>query len=380
MNVLEIVLKISERCNINCTYCYFFNYGEESYKKNPPIISFTTIKALCFFIKKAIDEFNLNKIIIGFHGGEPLLIKRGKFKDICDQILLLEKHSVKIAFSMQTNAMLINEEWVNLFKKYNVGVGVSIDGIKKNHDLYRIDHNNNGTYDRVIQGIKKLQLANIKIGVIAVINPSSNPSETYQHLAKDLNLQLINFLLEDLNYETIPKTFNHENLAEYLCNLFIAWISDHNNVDVIMFSSIINMLLGSKYSRKYGIGPTSPNELPLLTVSSSGNISPSDEIRPLLTKIDLAKNTIYNTNLSDIVKDNIFQEIDRSVSYPPTECSSCEWVKICGGGPLVTRFSKKGRFNNPSIYCSSLKELYSTIVAYMLEEGYDYEKIQSRLI
>jgi len=32
---IEVVLKLTERCNIDCTYCYVFNKGDESYKKHP---------------------------------------------------------------------------------------------------------------------------------------------------------------------------------------------------------------------------------------------------------------------------------------------------------------------------------------------------------
>jgi uncharacterized protein len=34
-----IILKTVERCNLNCKYCYFFNGGDESYKKHPAFIS-----------------------------------------------------------------------------------------------------------------------------------------------------------------------------------------------------------------------------------------------------------------------------------------------------------------------------------------------------
>ena len=76
---LEIILKLSERCNLYCTYCYFFNRGDQSYKDNPPVISQFTIESLILFIKNACVQYPLKKVIFDFHGGEPLLMKKPIF-------------------------------------------------------------------------------------------------------------------------------------------------------------------------------------------------------------------------------------------------------------------------------------------------------------
>ena len=47
---LHIILKISERCNLACTYCYFFEGGDDSWKKHTPIIKYVTLEKLTAFI------------------------------------------------------------------------------------------------------------------------------------------------------------------------------------------------------------------------------------------------------------------------------------------------------------------------------------------
>lgn len=67
MKTLEIVLKITERCNINCTYCYIFNKGDESYKSNPPLIKEETILASKKFLLDSIINHGVTDIQIDFH-------------------------------------------------------------------------------------------------------------------------------------------------------------------------------------------------------------------------------------------------------------------------------------------------------------------------
>lgn len=73
MSTLTVILKMAERCNLNCSYCYFFNGKDFSYKDRPAYITETNIDQLIKFLSKGADDLSINKIVFGFHGGEPLL-------------------------------------------------------------------------------------------------------------------------------------------------------------------------------------------------------------------------------------------------------------------------------------------------------------------
>lgn len=68
---LEIVLKITGRCNIVCSFCYVFNKGDEIFKLNLPKISRETINSLVLFITAAIKNDGVGAVQVDFHGGEP---------------------------------------------------------------------------------------------------------------------------------------------------------------------------------------------------------------------------------------------------------------------------------------------------------------------
>ncbi|MCS5707958.1 4Fe-4S cluster-binding domain-containing protein [Candidatus Berkiella cookevillensis] len=76
LNRLEVVLKTVERCNINCSYCYFFNDKDKSFLKHPKYISLKMIEDVCHFLRVGIEKLKIENLVIIFHGGEPLLQKK----------------------------------------------------------------------------------------------------------------------------------------------------------------------------------------------------------------------------------------------------------------------------------------------------------------
>lgn len=175
------ILKTVERCNIDCTYCYFFNRTDTSYKFRKPYISEEVIKKWVAFANQSIVEQNIEHITIGFHGGEPLMQSKESFEWMC-QYIKNNLSPVSCQFTLQTNGMLIDEDWLKIFHKYNVGVGISLDGRKEFNDRFRIDKRGRGTYDRVVEKIKLYQRSPLMKntdgpGVLSVVNPEESGKE-----------------------------------------------------------------------------------------------------------------------------------------------------------------------------------------------------------
>lgn len=145
---LEVVLKVTERCNIDCTYCYFFNSTNQDFKDHPAYIKYETIKDCAVFLKNSVEEAGVKFLQIDFHGGEPLMMKKHRFDEMCNLFKDHLEGIVDLKFAMQTNAMLIDDEWLKIFAKHEIGIGISLDGPKHIHDIHRIDHRGRGTYDQ----------------------------------------------------------------------------------------------------------------------------------------------------------------------------------------------------------------------------------------
>lgn len=147
-------LIVSELCNFACKYCISSSMINASYRRYNPVKFMDAEMA-----KKAVDGFldilrknGKNQAYINFGGGEPLL----NWTTI-QQILLhcKEKYAKEFQFSftINTNISLINSEMVNAFKRYNVKVASSLDGLAKANNAVRVLKSGGGTFKKILKGI-----------------------------------------------------------------------------------------------------------------------------------------------------------------------------------------------------------------------------------
>jgi len=368
LNQLTVILKVSERCNINCTYCYFFNSNDKTYKNHAAFILLETVNLVANFLSKSIVEHNIKFLRIDFHGGEPLLLKPDYFSQICEIFTSSLGNLVNLQFVIQTNAILLNDNWLSILDNYKVNIGISIDGPAAIHDKYRVDHFNNGTYSRVRKGIdlikKKIIKKEIKIGVgaLAVINPEYSGKDIYRHFVDDIGFNSMDFLLPDITHDQAKKmpNFSAESYGKYLVEVFDEWINDDNpEITIRAFTTILNRLL-KKQTYYHDFGGWYKDFL-LLTISSDGDISPDDTIRSIDLKFMNLGLNVSHSKLQHLFDNSFFQTLQEAGSNIPTNCLKCQWQNNCRGGGLVQRYSQDNMFDNSSVFCSGLKLIFARI-------------------
>lgn len=107
----------------------------------------------------------------------------------------------------------------------------------------------------------------------------------------------------------------------------------------------------------------------VITISSDGDLSPDDTVRSTASDIIQTGKTIYDTSLTEFFQHKVFNLLEEAKTKLPNECQECMWKNICAGGEPVNRYSKENGFNNPSIYCNSLKRIYKTATQFLLKNG-----------
>jgi uncharacterized protein len=378
-NSLQLVVKISERCNLACDYCYFFFGGDESYKEHPAIMSAATVKATAAYLVQAVHELSLKSITFILHGGEPLMMNKTRFSELCQELRSALDPITYLSIDLQTNAVLIDEEWVSIFEKYGVGVGVSVDGPKEYHDLHRVDKKGRGSHDRVVAGIDLVKQAIQDgrlggIGAINVVNPHYNAQKVYDHLTRELNIVGTHFLLPDKHHLNMQPA-EAELYKHYLKDLLEAWLADDRGlVDVRFFTTALRRLFGKKFERDY-IAPIGTCRSIVLTMTSDGQLGPDDTLRTTNPEIMETGLFVHNSTVLDAVMHPKIALVKDLTNGVPQACTDCEWVKVCKGGmePLHN-FTGVGatyheQFQGKSVYCDSLMEFYEKLAIYLLEIG-----------
>lgn len=363
------VVKIASRCNINCTYCYMYNKGDETYKSQPKVMSNEVVDALLKRVRYHCLKNDVENFRFVLHGGEPLLAGKEFVREFVRKAKRALLPDTTPVFSLQTNAILIDEEWVKLFAELGISIGVSLDGPKEINDKYRIDHKGKGTYDRTVEGIKIVQKRvkqpnepEVKLGAILVANAEADPIETYEHF-KSLGLAGIKPVLPDYTYDELPPGFDpadkdHTPFGDWLIAVFDKWLGDkEQKLKVTLFQEIIELLLGSEQ----GTDAVGTDEVDVLVVETDGGIETVDALKVCGNGFTKEGLNVLHDELDKAVDTKLAKMYFLSKKQLCQKCMVCPVKDVCGGGFIPHRYSKENGFNNPSIYCNDLLKLIAHI-------------------
>lgn len=384
---LKVVLKVTERCNLSCKYCYFFYGGDDSYLDHSSVIGDQTVEDLADFLEQAVAELHLTTVAIIVHGGEPLLMKKRRFANMCETFRVRLASKTRLMFSMQTNGVLIDSDWIEIFERYRFSVGISIDGPPEVNDLYRVDNYGRPTHERIVRGLRLVQEAASRRrilaqpGIIHVINPDFDPERVFNHLVHDLNINNISFLLPDHTVDSLSAE-DLDKLRLFITRLFEIWLQqkDADEVGMRLFDQAIKALSQNEYERDYLADYFKLRDI-VIVVTSDGEICPDDNLRMAVPAAFKSGLFVKQTTLLDAIMSRKLSYFVQSDLELPDACDSCELKKVCRGGhDLLNRYSSNSRdFNNSSVYCSLLTEMYEQIASYMMALGFSEARLKTAL-
>ena len=154
---MNIVIKTTTACNFRCVYC---SEGE----KDPVFLNEELFYKLTDELPELLDKINDRSVNFLWHGGEPCLWGTDRLEK-CMSYAKEHLTGYNVCFTMQSNGYLINDRFLDLFKRFKVRVGVSVDGYRELHDANRPALDGSPTFDRVLQGVKKLDEADYSGGI-----------------------------------------------------------------------------------------------------------------------------------------------------------------------------------------------------------------------
>jgi uncharacterized protein len=197
----QLVLNITEQCNMRCKYCiYSGKYPYERVHQNQHMTLKTAKKAIDFYLSNSRQS---KKHIIGFYGGEPLL-KFELIKNVVEYVKEKKKVS-DIIFSVSTNGILLNKSLIDFFYENNFFLSISLDGPKEIHDRYRVFKNGRGSFDTVIRKLKMIKNRDeeyYKKSVTFLLTLSSSELLELEHFFSSCNLTVgQNLVISDIREE-----------------------------------------------------------------------------------------------------------------------------------------------------------------------------------
>lgn len=348
-----VLVKLASRCNINCTYCYWFR-DAEVYNK-PAVLSVESEEAFCRRLEEHIRRFALDRFLLVFHGGEPLLFPKRRFVALQERLNeIQDRTGCRIERGLTTNAILIDEEWTGIFNGYDVTVSVSLDGPPDIHDMHRVDFKGRGTHADTLRGIACLRAAGIEPGLISVCNPSTDPERVLSYVVEELGISRFDILPPDATHADNPPP-----IADYYIKLFDTWFDKYasRGVRISTLDAMVQGLVGNlAVSDTIGFGP-----IDTVTLMTDGSLEPLDVLRIAGNGSTASDSTVFTNALQDVQADPRWRSAFEASTRLCDTCLHCEYLDACGGGHLAQRWSSERKFDNPSVYCESWKRIFDHI-------------------
>lgn len=360
MKFSSFVVKIVSPCNLNCTYCYEYNALDDSWKSKPKFMSVDVARQVARRIKEHLHSLGLVSVPIVFHGGEPLMVKPAHLLDLIKTFREELGPEITPLFGMQTNGLLINDQFIDIFNKEDLSVGVSCDGPPKINDKFRINHEGKGSGQKLEKSLLRLQGEKCFKNILCVIDPFADPIEVYDYLIQ-FNPRVIDFLLPHGTYDLPPpgkEVFDSEIYANWLIPIFDKWFfSSGGRIKIRMFEEIIENLFGGEGAlESLGLKPVT-----LLIISTDGAYEGVDTLKVVSPGAHVLGMDAFTNTLDEASEHPKVTMRQLGVAGLCEKCSKCTLKHACGGGYLPHRYSKSNGFSNPSVYCEDLFKLISHI-------------------
>lgn len=170
MPALSIMLKpASSSCNLCCTYCFYHDVAENRTQYAYGFMREGTAEKL---IVKALTFADGESVSFAFQGGEPLLAGLDFFRFFAKTVRSNNLRNSPVFFGLQTNGVLLDEDWAAFFKQENFLIGLSLDGDEA-ANCYRKTPQGRNSYADAIHAAVLLEKTRVEYNIVSVLTGTS---------------------------------------------------------------------------------------------------------------------------------------------------------------------------------------------------------------
>jgi uncharacterized protein len=178
-------------CNLDCKYCFYLEKenlyaGNHRWQMSDAVLE--------EYIRQYIEAQNVPEVSFAWQGGEPTLLGVPFFRKVVE-LQRRYANGKRILNALQTNGTLLDDEWGVFLNEHQFLVGLSVDGPRELHDVYRLDTRDRPTFDAVMQGLEVLKRHQVEFNTLTVVHRlnSRRPLEVYRFL-KEIGSGFIQFI------------------------------------------------------------------------------------------------------------------------------------------------------------------------------------------
>lgn len=360
----QFLLKVHSRCNLSCDYCYVYEMADQSWRSKPVTMPGDVVTQSAIRIAEHVIEHELDEVRVILHGGEPLMAGPAFFARLAADLRGKIPPDCRIELGLQTNAVLLDERFLDVLLANRIRVGVSLDGGHEANDRHRSYANGRGSYDLVAAALQRLNTPpydRLYTGLLCTIDLDNDPVATYEALLR-FTPPSMDFLLPHGNWSSPPPRRAADSAvtpyADWLIAIFDRWYASPRRVAGIrFFEEIINLVLGGP-SQVESIGLT---PVTLVVIEADGTLEQVDSLKAAYDGAPATGLNVFDNSFDDALALPAIAARQIGVDGLCAICQRCEIRDICGAGLYPHRYRDGSGFLNPSVYCPDLLRLIQHI-------------------
>jgi uncharacterized protein len=375
------------RCNLRCDYCFFLE-KERLYPDSDFRMSDETMRRS---IEQTVAAQQVPHVTLAWQGGEPTLMGLDFFRRARAVEDGCVPPGMSVERTIQTNGVLLDDEWAAFLAANDYLVGLSIDGPRELHDAYRHDRGGGPVFDRVLAAARRLQKHGAEFNVLCTINAANagHPLDVYRFFRDELGARFIQ-LIPIVEVATPPtstspgtvtdRSVQPEDYGRFLSTMFDEWIRrDVGEMFVQFFDGVLAAYLRG-YSSLCVLQPTCGEGVAL---EHNGDLYSCDHF------VDPAYllGNIAETPVGELVRSEQQLGFGRAKQETlPAYCRACDYLFACNGECpknriLLTPDGEPGL----NWLCTGLKTFFAhterpmRLIAEILRRGGEAREIMPRL-
>lgn len=348
----DVTINVTNNCNLRCPYCFENN-------KNNLKMSEDNIKII---LDKCYENYLLTNdvkfpFVVNFFGGEPFL----NFPVIETAMKYAKEKNYNMSFGVTSNLTILDDHMIDIIEEYELGILVSIDGIRSIHNRNRCN-----SYDIVKENVKKLM--DRHLGYLLEARMTILPedvSKLLESIQSIIDMGIVNIApvpVTDIIWTPEELMNFKDNLDDVWDWLFEIYNNEENkkNITIKFIEDYLENVLMIPLN-EYQTKVCSAGTFTSCSIGVNGDILPCHQRHSVSYR--------YN----DLVMGNILEDTDiKQIEFNNEtingafDCEDCIAKSVCKGGCPSENLTKNGNGNQ-------MNEVQCMINMIMVSVAYDHQ-------
>lgn len=293
---------------------------------------------------------NRDAVTFAFQGGEPTLAGLGFFRRWTARVqesLVQRNDRPEVHYALQTNGILLDDEWCAFLAEHRFLVGLSLDGPAEFHDENRVDAAGRGTFAAVLRAKKCLEKHRVEYNVLCVLtNRAARFPRKIWNFLRAQGIRYVQFVpcLSPLEAAAGPQSLTPERFSSFYTQLLQLWGQDLKKGEyrsVKFFDDLFNLIL-KREATACGFTGCCRTQL---VIEADGSAYPCDFF--VLDRWKCGNLAVQTPE--EILESEKAREFPLRCRPQSALCKTCRWNVICGGG--CPRMRENMYVNREETFC-----------------------------